>query len=411
MRVKIIKIIFAVLAFFFVINAFAQETSSVPSKKELYLRAREALKEALEKGNLERACEAFDYLKANVNAGAPLGLFEEYLVNMEVGRFEDGILLYADMRRSVMDPSYKLDREKRTLTEDPLNLYLYRNLNPFTQAKVDSLYARVEQSDMKPEYKELYRIFLYAELTLGKKDVVYYGESLKFHYVRDTTSAGVLLSMTEHYENTYPMSPYSFFFKEHLIPILKGIIEPLRDFNKDPFAHKYYTGGFGLHVYKWRGFLKGEATDYLNDKMGITFLADVTIRYSRVSLNGFLGFGLITEPKHNDATTNEDESFGVTLGFTVFDSRYIRVEPFIGGGLTNYSYVEDIPYDFILGNNLDFRFFATRPSRVGRGSFAFNLRFKYMMQMDSFQDERINEGKDVFAVRHTLALGLGVEFW
>ena len=56
MRVKIIKIIFAVLAFFFVINAFAQETSSVPSKKELYLRAREALKEALEKGNLERAC-------------------------------------------------------------------------------------------------------------------------------------------------------------------------------------------------------------------------------------------------------------------------------------------------------------------------------------------------------------------
>ena len=160
MRVKIIKIIFAVLAFFFVINAFAQETSSVPSKKELYLRAREALKEALEKGNLERACEAFDYLKANVNAGAPLGLFEEYLVNMEVGRFEDGILLYADMRRSVMDPSYKLDREKRTLTEDPLNLYLYRNLNPFTQAKVDSLYARVEQSDVKPEYKELYRIFL-----------------------------------------------------------------------------------------------------------------------------------------------------------------------------------------------------------------------------------------------------------
>ena len=124
----------------------------------------------------------------------------------------------------------------------------------------------------------------------------------------------------------------------------------------------------------------GEATDYLNDKMGITFLADVTIRYSRVSLNGFWGFGLITEPKHNDATTNEDESFGVTLGFTVFDSRYIRVEPFIGGGLTNYSYVEDIPYDFILGNNLDFRFFATRPSRVGRGSFAFNLRFKYMMQ-------------------------------
>ena len=408
---KVIKIIFSVLALFLAINASAQEGAPVPSKKDLYLRARDALKESLEKGNLERAREAFDYLKTNVNAGAPLGIFEEYLIDMEVDRFEEGILLYADMRRSVMDPTYNPEWEKRTLRDDPLNLYLYRGLQPFTQAKVDSLYARVEQSDVKQEYKELYRIFLYAELTLGKKDVVYYGEPLNLHYVRDTTSAGVLLALTEHYENTYPMSPYAYFFKEHLLPVVKGIMEPLRAFNKDPFAHKYYTGGIGLHVYKWRGFLSGEVTDYLNDKMGMTFLADATIRYSRVSLNGFWGFGLISEPKHNDATTSEDESFGLTLGFTVFDSRYLRIEPFIGGGMTNYHYVEDVPYDFILGSNFDFRFFATRPSRVGRGSFAFNLRFKYMMQMDSFQDERINEGKDVFAMRHTFALGLGIELW
>ena len=76
---------------------------------------------------------------------------------MELGRYEEGILLYADLRHSVMDNEYKPEREERVEEYDPLSKYLFRDLNPFTQAKADSLYAIVEKSDVKQEYKELYR--------------------------------------------------------------------------------------------------------------------------------------------------------------------------------------------------------------------------------------------------------------
>ena len=52
------------------------------SKRELFLRARDVLKTSLESGDTARACEALDYLAANVAQGAPLSRFEEYLANM-----------------------------------------------------------------------------------------------------------------------------------------------------------------------------------------------------------------------------------------------------------------------------------------------------------------------------------------
>ena len=72
----------------------AQDSSPKPSKKELFLRARDVLKTSLESGDTARARQALDYLKTNVEEGAPLTRFEEYLADMETGRYEQGIELY-----------------------------------------------------------------------------------------------------------------------------------------------------------------------------------------------------------------------------------------------------------------------------------------------------------------------------
>ena len=94
------------------------------SKKELFERARDALKVALETGDRDRADQAFDYLKSHVKEGAPLTRFEEYLINMELKNFGNAIEIYADLRRSLLDSTYKPEWENRITAQGALSFYL-----------------------------------------------------------------------------------------------------------------------------------------------------------------------------------------------------------------------------------------------------------------------------------------------
>ena len=66
------------------------------SKKELFSRARDALKTALETGNKERAGQALGYLQKNVKDGAPLIRFEDIF-------FPEWLTLYADDFDAICD--------------------------------------------------------------------------------------------------------------------------------------------------------------------------------------------------------------------------------------------------------------------------------------------------------------------
>ena len=104
---------------------------------------------------------------------------------------------------------------------------------------------------------------------------------------------------------------------------------------------------------------------------------------------------------------------GAYCGVIVYDSKYLRVEPFIGGSATYYyNLLTNGPFaEFLWGSNVDYRFYATKPNYIGDLSFAFTLRFKYMMQISSLDDECCNDSKSMGVVRHTFAMGLGVELW
>ena len=403
----------------------AQDLSVQPSKRTLYLRARDVLKTSLESGDRDRADQAFNYLKSNAKEGAPLTRFEEYLINMELNNFGQGIEIYADLRRTMLDSTYKPERENRVTEQDPLAVYLYRGLHPFTLQKADSLCARVDSSDVSDEYKELYRLLIYSEIAIVWMSDNYFGRTIYWKQVNDTTSAGMLLDRGKNFVNTYPASPYSRFLDEQTLPYVEKVMKPLRDFRVDPFKHKYYTGGLGLYLYKWLGFLSGEITDYLDDKMGSSFMAELTARYWRISLNLFWAYGIISVPKAYSIADSdmgrtymsdetEDESWGLSIGVTVFDSRYLRVEPFLGISETDYVTADVISdMEYLVGNNLDLRLLASTPKDLSSSSYVLSLRFKYMLQFGTAYDRVIYNGnkKTVGALRHTFGLGLGFEFW
>ena len=375
----------------------AVATNSV-SKKELFSRARDALKTSLETGNKDRASQALAYLQKNLSEGAPLIRFEEYLINMEIGDYENGIAIYADLRREVLDRDYKPKRDLRIQVEDPLAVYLRRDLSNFSRVKADSLYARVENSDIKVETKKLYKAMLYSEIVF-----------------QDTSMAEAFVRAAKDYAMYHPTSPYADVFTKQTIPYVESFLKPLREFRDDPLAHKYYTGGLGAHVYTWTGFMTGDVADVADVEMGTPFMADVTMRIWRISLNAFLAWGMITKPQYYNVDTywdeSEDESVGFTLGFTALDSRYLRIEPFLGFGASYFMDAELASDDFVLGCNADFRFWAAKPVRMGALSVALDLRLKYMLQLGTFSDYNLTDESDWSANRHTFAIGLGVELW
>lgn len=424
--VKIATFLFAAFLLLGFSVPMAQDSAPKPSKKELFLRARDVLKTSLESGDTARAGQALDYLKANVEEGAPLTRFEEYLAEMETGRYERGIELYADMRRVILDSAFKPNWQSRASEDDPLSRYLYRNLSPFDSTKADSLHARVVPSDISDEYKDLYRTLLYSELIINKVPVSVYGVAFVVTTLYDTTNVEHFLTCARDFVGKYPQSTYTRIFKEQTIPYVEERMKPYRDFYKDPFKHKYYTGGLGVFVGQWLGFMTGDAMDYFHSEMGSSFIGEISLQFGRISLNGLFSYGIVNHPVGESNVYvvggGEDETVGLTLGYTVFDSRWLKAEPFAGVGNYNFLWTDaDISTVLMLGVNADVRLFATKPKRLGGISFALIARFKYMMQFGYFtnetsyydykREEHVDLDIDESFMSHQFSLSLGLYLW
>ena len=416
-----------------VVGLWAQDVSQ-PSKKELYLRARDAMKEALEQGNTERAGQALDYLKKNVENGAPLTLFEEYLANMKIGRYEDGIKIYANIRQVILDSACKPPDVIRLSSEDALNLYLYRGLSPYTKHVADSLYAVVDSSSISQEYKDLYKTLLYSELVLGLRVFKSYDKSVIFNVINDTTAAEEFLQSAKNFTLKYPVSGHSHYLKEQTVPFVQEYMDEQRQFRTNPWAHKYYTGGLGIYVSKWMGIFGGDVAKYVDYELDGTFMAEIQVQVMRVVLGVFYMSGLNSELKEGYFSnydvyfTNAGTSyFSVLLGIDVYEQKYVKVTPFValGGG----DMMDEITYDYLfyLGANVDIPLFATRPSRIGGLSAGVHIRLKYMAQFGSM-DERsiVFEGKEDSyygdfdiedghkignSLNHFFSIGIGFYLW
>lgn len=393
------------------------QDDSVPSK-ELYQRTRDALKVSLENGELDRAGESLDYLKGNVKNGAPLSYFEEYLADMELQHFEEGIRLYSDIRRDLLDSNYRKTDDRKTVS-DSLKRYLIRNHNPLKKNVADSLYARVDASDVNQEYKDLYKTLLYSELVVG---VTVVNGSKSTYFISDTTYAEEFLAYAKSFVEKYPSSEHCAYLKNNAIPLVQKNVDERKLFSNDPIAHKYYTGGFDFYVGTWVGLVGGSINNIAETGFQTPFQLELQIRYWRISLGLFVDHAFTFEPNgseevyYEEDDTSTAEPFGVTLGFTAYDSHYLRVEPFVGFGT---SLIADggVEYDAsfcVLGANADFRFYSARPKRIGSNSLAFMLRLKYKAMLGTAESNVENGGHknpSYGIAYHLFGLSLGVNFW
>lgn len=417
---KLIAILLVLASF-----CFSQEQGGVkseiyntPSKKELYSRARDVLKKSLESKDFERAGEAYGYLQSNANEGAPLSMFEEYLIDMELGKYADGVRKYASQRRILLDSSYTPEKkDERYYEKDALHKYLYDKFDPFTEAKADSMVKLVDASDVSDEIKDLYATMIYAELTIGFEFFKFRSNTYIYRSVRDTARADQFLQRAKTYVEKNPYTEHSGYLKNSVIPFVEKIVERLREFRKDPLKHKYYTGGIGVYAGVWAGFMTGDATDYLHTEMGSSFNFEGSLQWGRISLNFFYNYGLLSKPEDYEWDESEDELIGLSIGFTAFDSRFVKVEPFIGFGTYDLMMADNSSNVFVLGLNTDLRIFVKKPEHYGGFAFALVARLKYQANFgtldaylyDRTEDRHIDVEADF--ITHQFGINLGLFLW
>ena len=417
---KLIAILLVLASF-----CFSQEQGGVkseiyntPSKKELYSRARDVLKKSLESKDFERAGEAYGYLQSNANEGAPLSMFEEYLIDMELGKYADGVRKYASQRRILLDSSYTPEKkDERYYEKDALHKYLYDKFDPFTEAKADSMVKLVDASDVSDEIKDLYATMIYAELTIGFEFFKFRSNTYIYRSVRDTARADQFLQRAKTYVEKNPYTEHSGYLKNSVIPFVEKIVERLREFRKDPLKHKYYTGGIGVYAGVWAGFMTGDVTDYLHTEMGSSFNFEASVQFRRISINFFWNYGLKALPDTlywDDES--EDESIGLTVGFTAFDSRFLKVEPFIGFGTYDFMNLYDDASSsaFVLGLNADVRLFVMKPQHYGGFACALVARLKYQAMFGTLEaggPDFGGESVDAGFVAHQFGINLGLFLW
>lgn len=417
---KLIAILLVLASF-----CFSQEQGGVkseiyntPSKKELYSRARDVLKKSLESKDFERAGEAYGYLQSNANEGAPLSMFEEYLIDMEMGKYADGVRKYASQRRILLDSSYTPEKkDERYYEKDALHKYLYDKFDPFTEAKADSMVKLVDASDVSDEIKDLYATMIYAELTIGFEFFKFHSNTYIYRNVRDTARADQFLQRARTYVEKNPYTEHSGYLKNSVIPFVEKVVGRLREFRKDPLKHKYYTGGLGVYGGIWTGFMSGEATDYLHTEMGSSFNFEGSIQFRRFSVNFFYNYGLLSKPEDYEWDESEDELIGLSIGFTAFDSRFVKVEPFIGFGTYDLMMADNSSNVFVLGLNTDLRIFVKKPEHYGGFAFALVARLKYQANFgtldaylyDRTEDRHIDVEADF--ITHQFGINLGLFLW
>jgi len=422
-----IKLIFSIILFLLA-PLWAVENSSntvdlslygKPSKKELFAKARDVLKDFLQEKNQDKAKEAFQYLRANVTEGAPLTKFEEYLILMELGEYESGIRILSDLRRQVFDSTYVPTEDRRIISEDALSLYLYRPVNPFTKQVADSLFRVVNASDTKQEYKDLYVTLLYSELVIGIKTIKFYGQPYSFLAVRDTTYAENFLKYAKKYSTYNLYEDQNYYIKDVLIPFVETFMKDTRDFAKDPFTRKYYSGGLEVFYSKSKVFFTGDASKYYSHKKSEdSYMIEGVWRKNRFLFGVSYASSFYLSRNYNDYFDYESSigSIQLTLGFNAFDSRFLRIEPFIGPSFISNATMTEDQIHWALGSNIDLRLYATKPKTINGASFALLLRFKYMVQFASIDDaeykiNNVETGLETGYINHYLSLGIGVGIW
>ena len=414
--IRIRKIIFAVLC----VWAFALSQDRVnPAEMQGELQTRADLLQALKTGNTAKVDSALLVLSYEKIPESAIDSLEILQVNLIRGRYD---LAVPQLANIFMKAGQKV---RFSFANDSLFEYL-RNETRFAATytdrpgdrdrrerllKLKGYLTAAAQADMKQEYKDLAAILVDLHpyyhffdkdfwINLGGPSKRPLGidsmanivakrveDGVDFHQEMDTVAAKTMLERMRAFRENYPESEYSVWFYKEITSI--GSDQEHYKQYRNYYEDKLYTGGLGLEA-----FIGNSST----------FLVGIPLQYSRLIvtpsyINGETSYKLSDGSK---ISRSDFDDFFVTVGFDVYENKWLKIQPFIGG----------IEF-YTAGLQADFRFWMSKTlgSEFHDATYL-SFKFRYMgiyytVEKTVEDDDPVEES--VWANR--FFLGIGVHFW
>lgn len=401
-----------------------------PSAEEMVRRGRTLLLKSLQNGDSALALQTVSFLEGKYSEHlCPFSRMEKGLVYLQVQKYDSAWTELVRERR-LFAPQAK---QATTVAErcavessdgnsdflyfhDELFAYLKRNFT-WTGQKMDSLFELVQTSSVEAFYKEAIPAFF---------PVVFSWERRSDLYSRSAES----------FVQKYPDDENGIWLRENFLTA-----EQKQETNRseDVFQAHLYGSGVGFEFLTGLGFLTSDFKKEFRHKYWDYYMA-LPIQLFRMTFTPFVSFGVL-ETRENrqfaDVLWEKNSELailegGMTLGFVALDSRFFKVEPFLGiasaelalpDNSADYYYYADKPNNnyhrlkhyvegnhsvaYLAGISGEFRLLSICSRRTDAPISSLSLRVKYMAH---FLDHDLGYQK-LNGVSHQILAGIGFFIW
>ena len=413
-RISLLLLFFACFAF---ASDFEQSLIEQSSDMEQVYRLREAMLSAVNEKDSAKVIALTEMLE------------EKQSDNLLTIRLEELEVLYLHAKMYNALTEYLVKRYRNLPRKQPTGLD-----EPSPDGLSIFVKKRVEHRDTSKHFFQIFATQVkYSNISDAEKRklelFVYLNDAYK-----SRENAKHVAWLARSYANDYPDDPDSPWIKENIADPLKRMdfykytYEKRAENKEDFIRYKLYTGGFGFNLYLFTGGIVHSFEDYYSknnvEPFDFEFHAELYLQFGR-----FVPMFDIVDLGVPGFTTL---AFG--LGFVAFDSRYLKVRPYVEYGMTGmyaevtqkYPQVNGRPtngpdswyetdYEFsdfdgmsvIAGVNVDFKFVTAYFFLSNEKLTSFSLVGKFGVTYADINNELAwGEGVSLF-----YGLGLGVYFW
>lgn len=389
------------------------------SEMSVAYRGREALMQAINSNDTAAISQKIAELEnTKLDGVVPLANVEKEIIYIDKGMWRELLEFEVSYYKNFYD---SLEAENVTYSEnDALMFYVKKKIDSFDSTR--TLYAQISYRIDNARLDEVDKMELAIMLLLRSC----YVRNGVFDWVAD---------LARRFCEKYPDHPDAKWIEKSILEPAKRAnyhnlvrdyrvnYNKMRSENKEENIRKnLYTGGFGTNVFLFSGgFAFGDElyrSDFVKTE-GIPFNLEFYLQIKR--------FALIAEFLPSGIT--DVFSYSIGLGFVVFDSRYLKIRPYVAYGIpeiwleaktnlgsaSKQKYLNEGEDDLFSGErnltlavDVDFRFLTAYLFRAMNHFFGMSLVGKFGVSYISFDEAPFISGENVSPF---FSLGFGVFFW
>ena len=390
------------------LNEFEQSLMNVPSEMEPVYVAREQVLEALKSKDYVLVEKYMDQLLTmESHSVIPARVVEKQVIYIESKKYGKLLDMLLDYYHNVFDTT-RFDKRPLVAEGDGLDLYVRNAIESYGEKNV--YYSLNNEVLMK--------------LPKLKRDKLKILLLLRDAY-KDEEVGKLVRHLSESFLENAPNDPDAHWIKNSILSPLTRMdmfefaMQNRKEQKENIIQRKLYSGGFGINAL-FLTFGTGTGFDNLYRK-NLYKANDLPINIELYTQ--FKRFALLFELVNNGFTGMHTYELG--LGFVAYDSRYLKVRPYMAWGksfmelegrkgapgISDYESTafgnDDGPYSFTAAVNVDFKF-ITAFFLVSRENFtSFSLVGKLGFSNIDFNHYRFKgDGTGFF-----MNFGLGIYFW